>query len=115
MSEITSLDLDRMPRTPGTCALCGRGTMVYALEEFTCRKCATGEGAPVPSTAATFTRGRRDINGRIKEKLDELRIPWTMEHDGGPVRYRVEGVLLTPGEAADKYLPGGFAGNFGQS
>jgi len=115
MSEITSLDLDRMPRTPGTCALCGADTMVYALEEFTCRKCINGEGVMAKPESATFTRGRRDINGRIKEKLDELRIPWTMERNGGPIRYRVEGVLLTPGEAADKYLPGGFAGNFGQS
>ena len=67
-----------------------------------------------PDPAVTFTRGRRDINGRIKEALDGLRIPYEVIHDGGPIRYRVEGVTLTPGEAADKYLPGGFAGNFGR-
>jgi len=69
----------------------------------------------MPEPAVTFTRTRRDINGRIKEKLDELRLTWAMEHDGGPLMYRVEGVLLTPGEAADKYLPGGFARNYGRA
>jgi hypothetical protein len=37
---IAAHELDRMPRTEGTCALCGKDTLVYALDEFTCRKCA---------------------------------------------------------------------------
>ena len=36
---ITRAEIDKMPRTPGICAYCGRDTMVYALVEFTCRKC----------------------------------------------------------------------------
>ena len=41
-TPITPAELDRMPRTPGICAYCGRDTMVYALVQFTCRKCAEG-------------------------------------------------------------------------
>jgi hypothetical protein len=37
---ITVQELDRMPRTEGTCTVCGKDTLVYALGEFTCRKCA---------------------------------------------------------------------------
>lgn len=36
---VTLAELDKMPRTPGICAYCARDTMVYALIEFTCRKC----------------------------------------------------------------------------
>ena len=64
----------------------------------------------------TFTRTRRDINGRIQEKLAELGISWAWEQvSDGRRLYRVEGELLNTGEAADKYLPGGFAGNFGKA
>lgn len=64
----------------------------------------------------TFTRTRRDINGRIKERLAELGISYTMEQQpDGRKLYRIEGELLNTGEAADKYLPGGFAGNFGKA
>lgn len=59
----------------------------------------------------TFTRVRRDINGRIMEKLAELGVEYTREG----MSYRIAGELLTPGEAADRYLPGGFAGNFGRA
>jgi len=53
---------------------------------------------------------RRDINWQIKEKLAELGIAYTREG----MSYRVGDELLTPGEAADRYLPGGLAGNFGK-
>ena len=32
-------ELDKMACTSGICAYCRRDTMVYALAEFTCRKC----------------------------------------------------------------------------
>lgn len=69
-----------------------------------------------PQPAVRFTRIRRDINGRIKDKLTELGIAFEMEQqDDGRHLYRVEGELLNTGEAADKYLPGGFAGNYGRA
>lgn len=39
---VTLADLDKMPRFPGICFYCERDTMVYALGEFTCRKCVPG-------------------------------------------------------------------------
>lgn len=60
---------------------------------------------------------RRDINGQIREKLAELGISaefaYTPEQ-GGRMMWLVGGVPMTTGEAADRYLPGGFAGNFGR-
>lgn len=70
-----------------------------------------------PEPSVTFTRVRRDINGRIKEKLAELGIAGEFRYtpeQGGRMLWTIEGVTLTPGEAADKYLHGGFAGNFGR-
>lgn len=40
---ITRAELDKMPRTPGICAYCKQDTMVYALIEFTCRKCVLAD------------------------------------------------------------------------
>jgi hypothetical protein len=37
---LTPAELSRRPSIPGICAYCGSDTMVYALAEFTCRKCA---------------------------------------------------------------------------
>lgn len=42
----TAQELDRMPRTEGTCFACGKDTLVYALGEFTCRKCALKPADP---------------------------------------------------------------------
>ena len=71
---------------------------------------------PEPAPAVTFTRTRRDINGQIAEKLAELGIDghfgYTPEQ-GGRMQWTIGGERMTTGEAADKYLPGGFAGNFG--
>lgn len=61
-----------------------------------------------PQPAVRFTRVRRDINGRIKDKLTELGIAFEMEQQD-------DGRQLNTGEAADKYLPGGFAGNYGRA
>ena len=58
---------------------------------------------------------RMDINGQIKARLAELGIEWSWGRDGtGRLLYSIGDDMLTPGEAADKYLPGGFAGNFGR-
>ena len=40
---ITRAELDTMPCTPGICAYCKQDTMVYALIEFTCRKCVLAD------------------------------------------------------------------------
>jgi len=53
MDLITSAELDKMPRTPGICAYCRRDTMVYALAEFTCRKCALDDMDAHGGTART--------------------------------------------------------------
>jgi hypothetical protein len=58
---------------------------------------------------------RRNINGQLTDYLEAAGIPWTRESvPDGRQLYRIEGVLLTTGEACDKYLPGGFKGNFGK-
>lgn len=67
-----------------------------------------------PQPPVAFTRVRRDINSRIREHLDGLHVDYTMEQQpDGRRLYRVGGELLNTGEAADRYLPGGFAANFG--
>ena len=38
----------------------------------------------------------------------------TGRSDQGAITYVIDGEALSPGDAADKYLPGGFAGNFGR-
>jgi hypothetical protein len=60
---------------------------------------------------------RRNVNDRTREAIlaggltCELRM--SDARGGGPrLLFRVEDEWLTPGEAADRYLPGGFAANF---
>lgn len=61
------------------------------------------------------THFRLNINGQIKEKLADLGIPATFAYvpeQGGRMMWIIGAEKLTPGEAADKYLPGGWAGSF---
>lgn len=59
---------------------------------------------------------RRDINSQIQAALDEAGVAgefrYSDEHQA--MRWHIRGEVLTPGQAADKYLPGGFSGNFGR-
>ena len=59
---------------------------------------------------------RKDINGQISDKLAELGIPGEFTYtpeQGGRMMWVIDGEAMTTGQAADAYLPGGFAGNFG--
>ena len=67
---------------------------------------------------AQFKITRRDINGQIKDKLTELGIDGEFKYvpeQGGRMVWVIGGERMTTGEAADKYLPGGFSGNFGKA
>jgi N12 class adenine-specific DNA methylase len=90
----------------------------------------TGDSLPQPAPAApqvpaaatdgvTVTRTRRSIGGQLEDHWNANGIEWTTEsvvtpaYPDGRLLYVVEGEKLTPGEAADKYLPGGFDGSYG--
>ena len=65
----------------------------------------------------TCTRTRQSINEKITEACEAAGIGCEFNvsaaRGGGPrLLVFAEGEWLTPGEAADKYLPGGFDGNF---
>lgn len=60
---------------------------------------------------------RKSIATQLKEHWAANGIPWQFgrdPRDPGRILYDVQGQTLTPGEAADKYLPGGFSGVFGK-
>jgi len=67
------------------------------------------------SQRGTVTRTRQSIGSQLQERFAELGLAYEVTSDGGPIRYHVAGEILTPGEAADKYLPGGFAANYGKA
>lgn len=59
---------------------------------------------------------RKDINTKIQEALDAKGIAGEFKFEpthGGRMRWHIEGKVMSPGEAADLYLPGGFSANFG--
>lgn len=65
---------------------------------------------------------RKDINSQIRERLAELGIaatfgmvPCGSHGTDSRLMWTIGGEQLTTGQAADKYLPGGFAGNFGKA
>ena len=67
---------------------------------------------------STCTRTRQSINEKTAAACEAAGVDCEFKMSdarGGGVRLLVfaEGEWLTPGEAADKYLPGGFADNFG--
>lgn len=88
---ITAEELDRMPRTEGTCTVCGEDTLVYALDEFTCRKCALNAasapmtaGRPERAAMAIVNRDHAAELARPREAM-EAALPATDEasvHDG---------------------------------
>jgi hypothetical protein len=60
---------------------------------------------------------RRSINDRTRDAIESqgLSCELTMSDargGGSRLLFCVEGEWLTPGEAADRYLPGGFMSNF---
>lgn len=64
----------------------------------------------------TVTRTRRSIATQLTDHWKATGLTWTVtsnERDG--IRYHVDGRVLTPVQAADHYLPGGFAGSFGRA
>lgn len=63
---------------------------------------------------ATCTLVRRSIHTQICEALAELGMPYERETDGGGA-YVIDGRNMTPGEAADYLLAGGFAEAFGRA
>lgn len=58
---------------------------------------------------------RRSIHHQITEALASRGISWRqVTAADGRMMYEIEGQQMTAGEAADKYLEGGFSGNFGR-
>jgi hypothetical protein len=67
-----------------------------------------GHSAP----AAGFAR--RSIDEQVRQACQDLGLSFTIGRSGdGAQRYVINGEPLSPGDAADRYLPGGFAANFG--
>lgn len=64
------------------------------------------------SEKVTFTRTRRSIVQHVRDWCEANGHTFEIDSTGS---YVIDGgEPMTPGEAADKYLPGGFAGNFGK-
>jgi hypothetical protein len=63
----------------------------------------------------SIQRTRVSVATQLHEAWKAAGIEWDMERSrDGRNLYRVEGALLTTGQAADKYLPGGFDAAFGK-
>ena len=62
----------------------------------------------------TFTRTRRAIGTQLREYFEAHGIDASLVYRNGANAYLIDGEYLTAGQAADRYLPGGFAGNFGK-
>lgn len=76
-----------------------------ALERRTANSATTGDeayGSPVVI--------RESLHVQLQEHFDTHEIPYRGP-SGVPLRYEVNGVLCSPGEAADTFLPGGFKRN----
>jgi hypothetical protein len=59
---------------------------------------------------------RRSIAEQVREAVEARGLTFgTRCEANGPLRYIIGGEVMSPGEAADKYLPGGFALNFGKA
>lgn len=71
------------------------------------------------STHVTVTRTRRAITTQLQDYCEANGLAYeciTKDQGQGPqLALTIDGEDLTPGEAADKYLPGGFAGSYGQA
>jgi hypothetical protein len=82
-------------------------------EEIVDAECAAILAADRPTPGVTVTRTRRSIATQLREFFAAHGIAWEIGQHQGRTAYIVAGEPLTPGEAADKYLPGGFAAAFG--
>jgi hypothetical protein len=63
----------------------------------------------------TVTRTRQSIGSRLAEYFETHGIDAPLVYRNGANAYLIDGEHLTAGQAADRYLPGGFAGNFGRA
>jgi hypothetical protein len=64
-----------------------------------------------------MTYRMNDINGMLRRTLTARGIAHELKYiddQGGRMVWIIDGQQFTPGEACDRYLPGGFAGNFGK-
>lgn len=105
-----------------TCPKCGAHMDDVTVQGNTltanCKSCGW-HGTKTKTSAAddfgvSMIRVRQDINGQITDYLKANNIPWEMVTIAdGRQMYQINGEILNTGEAADKYLPGGFKGNFG--
>lgn len=62
----------------------------------------------------TVTRTRQSIGAQLREHFETNGIAFELVTHLGANAYRVDGEILTPGQAADRYLTGGFAGSYGR-
>lgn len=63
----------------------------------------------------TVVRTRQSIGSRLREYFEAHGIDALLVTHRGAQAYLIDGEHLTAGQAADRYLPGGFAGNFGRA
>lgn len=97
------------------------GTMHYrdtvgALQCSACGALAHMNGQPITTNhSASPATGfpRRSIDEQVRQSCEARGLAFTIGRGaGGAQRYIINGESLSPGDAADRYLPGGFAGNF---
>jgi hypothetical protein len=63
----------------------------------------------------TVTRTRRAIGTQLAEYFEANGIDAPLVTHLGAQAYLIDGEHFTAGQAADRYLPGGFAGSFGRA
>ena len=62
--------------------------------------------------STTMTHTRKSTSTSLTSELDSRGLSYTTGVNAlGMLSWTIEGETLTPGQAADKYLVGGFAGN----
>lgn len=70
-------------------------------------------------TMSKFAHVRKDINSQISEALEAKGIAgefkYIREGRDGRMLWHIGNEVMTTGEAADRYLTGGFSANFGKA